>query len=91
MTLVTKFCKRCGKIMWNVPPSKKYCDACFKEKRKQSKKAEREYTKKPKQMKKYTASKFKPIGQCVREAEKLHMSYGKYVSLGMDKVVLEEL
>lgn len=89
MTLVTKFCKGCGKIMWNVSPSKKYCDTCSEKVKKEKKKKQRQNAKKPKQRKKYTASKFKPIGQCVREAEKLHMSYGKYVSLGLDKVVIE--
>lgn len=89
MTLVTKWCKGCGKMMRNVPPSKKYCETCLKKKKQEKRKAERINSKKPKKRKKYTANKFKPIEQCVREAEKLHMSYGKYVSLGLDKVVIE--
>lgn len=26
----TKFCKTCGKIMWDVQPTKHYCDACIR-------------------------------------------------------------
>ena len=26
----TKFCKTCGKIMWDVQPTKRYCDACIR-------------------------------------------------------------
>ena len=89
MKLVTKFCKDCGKIMWDVPPSKRYCDTCSEKKKQAKRKAQRRDFKKPTQRKKYTAERFKPIGQCVREAEKLHMSYGKYVSLGLDKVVIK--
>lgn len=25
----TKFCKTCGKIMWDVQPTKRYCDSCI--------------------------------------------------------------
>ena len=25
----TKFCKICGKIMWDVQPTKRYCDSCM--------------------------------------------------------------
>lgn len=89
MTLVTKWCKGCGKIMRDVPPSKKYCDTCSEKKKQEKREKRKEDAKKPEQRKKYTASRFKPIGHCVREAEKLHMSYGKYVSLGLDKVVIE--
>lgn len=26
----TKFCKTCGKIMWDVQPTKCYCDSCIR-------------------------------------------------------------
>lgn len=26
----TKFCKTCGKIMWDVQPTKRYCDSCIR-------------------------------------------------------------
>lgn len=26
----TKFCKTCGKIMWDAQPTKRYCDACIR-------------------------------------------------------------
>lgn len=28
--ITTKFCKTCGKIMWDVQPTKRYCDACIR-------------------------------------------------------------
>ncbi len=32
---VSKFCEKCGKMMWDVQPCKRFCDACIKEKAKQ--------------------------------------------------------
>lgn len=29
---VSKFCKKCGKMMWDVQPCKRFCDTCIKEK-----------------------------------------------------------
>lgn len=26
----TKFCKTYGKIMWDVQPTKRYCDSCIR-------------------------------------------------------------
>ena len=41
---VSKFCQKCGKMMWDVQPCKRFCDACIKEKAKQ--KAKLNYEKK---------------------------------------------
>lgn len=27
---VSKFCEKCGKMMWDVQPCKRFCDACIK-------------------------------------------------------------
>lgn len=89
MKLVTKWCKGCGKLMRDVPPSKKYCETCLEKKKQEKQEKRKRDSKKPRQQKKYTAGKFKPIEQCVREAEKLGISYGVYVSRGLDKVVIE--
>ena len=41
---VSKFCKKCGKMMWDVQPCKRFCDTCIKEKARQ--KAKLNYEKK---------------------------------------------
>lgn len=41
---VSKFCKKCGKMMWDVQPCKQFCDTCIKEKARQ--KAKQNYEKK---------------------------------------------
>lgn len=41
---VSKFCEKCGKMMWDVQPRKRFCDACIKEKARQ--KAKLNYEKK---------------------------------------------
>ena len=37
---VSKFCEKCGKMMWDVQPCKRFCDACIKEKSEAKGKAE---------------------------------------------------
>lgn len=83
MKTVTKWCKRCGKIMWDVDPHKRFCDKCVHQKeleRNRKRRAEYALTKKP---------KIKPISQCIKEAQKLGIEYGEYVSRGFDKVVIK--
>lgn len=46
---VSKFCQKCGKMMWDVQPCKRFCDTCIKEKAKQ--KAKLNYEKKKAQQK----------------------------------------
>ena len=41
---VSKFCEKCGKMMWDVQPCKRFCDTCIKEKARQ--KAKLNYEKK---------------------------------------------
>ena len=69
---VSKFCEKCGKMMWDVQPRKRVCDTCIKEAKKPDKKA----ALKP---------RIKSIEQCVREAAALGISYGQYVQRGLDK------
>lgn len=68
----TKFCKTCGKIMWDVQPTKRYCDACI---RKRNIKSAHPNPKKT----------IKPIEQCTREAAAMGLTYGQYVARGLDK------
>lgn len=94
---VSKFCGRCGKMMWNVQPCKRFCDACIKRKGRQTAKIRYE---KKKAVQKGTVSamqakmpdkesRIKPliksIHQCVKEAAALGISYGQYVQRGYDK------
>lgn len=76
---MTKFCKGCGKIMWDVSPQRRLCDSCRE-------KAPEERGKPAK--KKAPKKRIKPmtIAEVVREAEKRGMSYGKFVFLGLDKI-----
>lgn len=75
MKNTTKFFKDCGKIMWDVSPYVKLCDACRK---RHKHKAE------PKR----GLRSYKSIEQCVREATALGVSYGVYVGRGLDRVYL---
>lgn len=98
MKLVTKWCKGCGKIMRDVQPSKRYCESCLREKDRRyaevnyQRRRARQLEKKRKEAADATLPR-RPhsIAWCVREAEKRGMSYGRFVGLGLDKVVLEEL
>ena len=94
---VSKFCKKCGKMMWDAQNCKQFCDTCIKEKARQ--KAKQNYEKKKaqqqgvisamqaKKLDKKAALKprIKSIKQCVREAAALDISYGEYVQRGLDK------
>lgn len=94
---VSKFCKKYGKMMWDVQPCKRFCDACIKEKAKQ--KAKLDYEKKKAQQQGVISAmqakkpdekaalkpSIKSIEQCVREAAALDISYGQYVQRGLDK------
>lgn len=98
---VSKFCKKCGKMMWDVQPCKRFCDACIKEKARE--KAKLNYEKKKAQKQGIISAKqakmpdkeprikplIKSINQCVREAAALGISYGQYVQRGYDKEAFE--
>ncbi len=93
---VTKKCQRCGNVMVNVQPCKRFCDACIKEKarrkdieRRARKKAEKQGVSAMQAKRPAKRAPLKPlvksIKQCVREADALEISYGQYVQRGLDK------
>ena len=88
MKLVTKWCKGCGKIMRDVSPYVKLCDACRKRHRAALNKRDRKEWVRPKAEPKRGLRSYKSIEQCVREATALGVSYGVYVGRGLDRVCL---
>lgn len=100
---VSKFCEKCGKMMWDVQPCKWFCDTCIKEKARQ--KAKQNYEKKKAQQQGVISAmqakkpdkkaalkpRIKSIEQCVREAAALGISYGQYVQRGYDKITWDEI
>lgn len=88
MKTTTKFCKDCGKIMWDVSPYVKLCDACRKRNRPALNKRDRKEWVRTKAEPKRRLRSYKSIEQCVREATALGVSYGVYVGRGLDRVYL---
>ena len=88
MKTTTKFCKDCGKIMWDVSPYVKLCDACRKRNSPALNKRDRKEWVRPKAEPKRRLRSYKSIEQCVREATALGVSYGVYVGRGLDRVYL---
>lgn len=88
MKTTTKFCKDCGKIMWDVSPYVKLCDACRKRHSPALNKRDRKEWVRPKAEPKRRLRSYKSIEQCVREATALGVSYGVYVGRGLDRVYL---
>lgn len=88
MNLVTKWCKDCGKIMWDASPHVKLCDNCRKSHRAALNKRDRKEWVRPKAEPKRGLRSYKSIEQCVREATVLGISYGVYVGRGLDRVYL---
>lgn len=88
MNTTTKFCKDCGKIMWDVSPYVKLCDDCRKRNRKALNKRDRQEWVRPKAEPKRGLRSYKSIEQCVLEATALGISYGVYVGRGLDRVYL---
>lgn len=100
---VSKRCKKCGDMMRNVHPCKRFCDTCIKEKARQ--KAKLNYEKKKAQQQGVISAmqakkpdkkaalkpRIKSIEQCVREAAALDISYGQYVQRGYDKIAWDEI
>ena len=92
----TKFCKTCGKIMWDVQPTKRYCDSCIHKRNIKSAQASYQrrrdagVLKKSKKPATHPCLKktIKPIEQCVREAAALGLTYGQYGACGLDKECL---
>lgn len=88
MNTTTKFCKDCGKIMWDVDPRLRLCDDCRRRNRKALNKRDRKEWVRPKAEPKRGLRSYKSIEQCVREATALGISYGVYVGRGLDRVYL---
>lgn len=88
MKTTTKFCKDCGKIMWDASQYVKLCDDCRKRHRAALNKRDRKEWVRPKSEPKRGLRSYKSIEQCVREATALGVSYGVYVGRGLDRVYL---
>ena len=88
MKTTTKFCKDCGKIMWDASPYVKLCDDCRKRHSAALNKRDRKECVRPKAEPKRGLRSCKSIEQCVREATALGVSYGVYVGRGLDRVYL---
>ena len=83
MSKTTRPCEICGKLMFNVESRRHICPTCnrkLRDERKAEQAAAKQAAENPKR-------RIKPTEQCVREAQKLGISYGKYVQRGYDKIV----
>lgn len=90
MNHVTKPCKRCGKIMWDVTSYRTYCPSCIKARRQERQQKYQEQFHKPEadapcKKAPRPIKTVKSIEQCTREAEALGITYGQYVARGLDK------
>lgn len=91
MSYTTRPCEICGKLMVHVDSRRRICPKCNRELRDKKKgrpKARRTPSAKPQKKQQETPPlkrRVKPITQCVREAEALGISYGRYVQRGYDK------
>ena len=86
MKTTTKFCKDCGKIMWDASPYVKLCDKCRRSHRAALNKRFRQEWVRPKAEPKRGLRSYKSIEQCVREAKALGISYGQFVARGLDQM-----
>lgn len=97
LSYTTRPCDICGKLMIHVDSRRRICPKCNRELRSNKKgrpkgtahtigeSAKQEQATPP------LKRRVKPIPQCVREAEALGISYGRYVQRGYDKVVLSTI
>lgn len=96
MSYTTRPCEICGKLMVHVDSRRRICPKCNRELRDKKKgrpkgtahtvgeTAEKQKTPPLKR-------RVKPITQCVREAEALGISYGRYVQRGYDKITWKKV
>ena len=75
-----KPCERCGQMMHNVGGARKYCDDCVVLARRDNAERFRRCHRPGK------SGPGKDVRACVREADALGMSYGRYVAAGLDQV-----
>lgn len=97
MSYTTRNCEICGKLMIHVDSRRHTCRECIKEQRDKEKASAIGTahtvggTAKQEQATPPLKRRIKPIPQCVREADALGISYGRYVQRGYDKVVLSTI
>lgn len=98
MSYTTRPCDISGKLMIHVDSRRRICRECSKKQRDKEKASaiDTAYTIGETVAKQAQATpplkrRVKPIPQCVREAEALGISYGRYVQRGYDKVVLSTI
>lgn len=97
MSYTTRNCEICGNPMIHVDSRRRICPKCNRELRNKKKGSPKGTahtigeTAKQEQATLPLKRRIKPIPQCVREAEALGISYGRYVQRGYDKVVLSTI
>lgn len=91
MNTTVKLCRDCHQPMERATSRQVLCDDCrrkkLEEKRAQVRSLENEDAARRVRHPKAKHRPFKSIAACVREADALGISYGRYVGLGLDKVV----
>lgn len=91
MSYTTRPCEICGKLMIHVDSRRRICPKCNRELRNKKKGRPKGTahtvgeTAKQEQTNLQLKRRIKPIPQCVREADALGISYGRYVRAGMTK------
>lgn len=93
MSYTTRPCEICGKLMIHVDSRRRTCPKCNRELRNKKTGIPKgtAHTVGETATKQETTPlkrRVKTITQCVREAEQMGISYGRYVQRGYDKVVL---
>ena len=98
MSYTTRNCDICGKLMIHVDSRRRICRECSKKQRDEEKASAigtahtvGETAGKQEQANPPPKRRIKPIAQCVRDADALGISYGRYVQRGYDKVVLSTI
>lgn len=90
MNTTTKLCRDCGNPMQNVDPRQLICETCRKKKLEEKQESMRSLAAEDAYRRsaapRHKGAPYKSIGQCVREAAALGISYGQYVARGLDRV-----
>lgn len=90
MKIITKLCRDCGNPMENTDPRRVLCESCRKKKLEEKKEAVRSLAAEDSSRRaaapRHKGAPYKSIGQCVREAAALGISYGQYVARGLDRL-----
>lgn len=96
MSYTTRPCENCGKLMVHVDSRRRICPKCNRELRDKKKgrpkgTAHTVGETAEKQKAPPLKRRVKPVAQCVREAEALGISYGRYVQRGYDKITWKKV